>query len=143
MNEPHQRSIQKKKSKEVRICIEFSTGLNDALKDCHHLLPSPEDIFVGLNDWKFFSKIDLSDAYFQIPLEEESSKLLYINTHRGLYKFERLPLEVKVVTAIFQLVMDTMLSSLDFSIGYLDDILMNCKTVVEYKDHVHILTKDT
>ena len=33
--------------------------------------------------------------------------------------------------------MDTMLSDLDFSVAYLDDILMNSKSVVEHKDHVH------
>lgn len=33
--------------------------------------------------------------------------------------------------------MDTMLSSLDFSVAYLDDILMKSQSVVEHKDHVH------
>ena len=33
--------------------------------------------------------------------------------------------------------MDTMLSSLDFSDAYLDDILMNSKSVVEHKEHIH------
>ena len=100
-------------------------------------LYSPEDLFAKLNGGKFFSKIDLSDAYLQIPVEEESSKLLFMNTHQGLYKFEGLPFEVKVAPAIFQQVMDTMMSGLDFSVAYLDDILMNSKRVVEYKDHTH------
>ena len=76
-------------------------------------------------------------AYLQIPVKEESSKLLCISTHRGLYKFERLPFGVKVTLAIFQQVMDTMLSSLDFSVAYLDDNLMNSKSVIGHKDHVH------
>ena len=33
--------------------------------------------------------------------------------------------------------MDTMLSGFDFSVAYLDDILIYSKTVVEHKDHVH------
>ena len=33
--------------------------------------------------------------------------------------------------------MDNMLSGLDLSVDYLDDILMNNKNVVEHKDHVH------
>ena len=81
----------KKKSKELRVCADFSTGLNADLKDCHYPLPSPEDIFAKLNGGNFFSKTDFSDAYLQIPVEEESSKLLCINKHCGLYKFERLP----------------------------------------------------
>ena len=78
----------KKKSKDIRVCRDFSTGLNAALKDCHYLLPSPEGIFTKLNGEEFFSKIDLSNAYLQILIEKESSKKLCINTHCRLYKFE-------------------------------------------------------
>ena len=115
----------------------FSTGLNTALKDCHYPLPSPEDIFAKINSGKFFSKIDLSEAYLQIPVEEKILKQLFINTHLRLYKFERLTFGVKVAPAIFQQVMDTMQSGLDFSVVYLDDILMNKKRLIEHKDHVH------
>ena len=91
---------------------------------------------------KIFSKIDFSNAYLQIPVEVVSSKLLCINTHRGLYKLERLPFGDKVAPAIFQQVMDTMLSSLDFALAYLDDILMKSKSKTEHKEHVHkVFTK--
>ena len=86
----------KKKSKEIHVCTDFSTGLNAALKDCHYHLPCPEDIFAKLNGWKIFSERDLSNAYLQISVEEESSKLLCLRTHHGLYKFETLPFRVKV-----------------------------------------------
>lgn len=76
----------KKKSNQIRVCADFSTGLNDALQDHHYPLPSPEEIFNKLNGGKIFSKIDLSDAYLQIEVDEESSKLLCINAHKGLYK---------------------------------------------------------
>ena len=87
-------------------------------------LPSPEDVFTKLNGGKVFSKIDLNDAYLQIPVENESAKLLCINTHRGLYRYERLAFGVKVAPAMFQQVMDTMLGGLVFAIAYLDDIIL-------------------
>ena len=34
--------IRKKKAKEIRLCSDFSTGLNAALKDYHYPLSSPE-----------------------------------------------------------------------------------------------------
>ena len=71
----------RKKSKEIRVCADFSTGLNAALKDYHNPLPSTEEVFNKLNGGKIFLKIDLSEAYLQIPVEENSSKLLCINTH--------------------------------------------------------------
>ena len=106
----------------------FSTGLNAALKDYHYPLPSPEEVFNRLNGGKVFSKIDLSEDYLQIPVEENSSKLLCINTHRGLYKFDRLVFGIKVAPAIFQEVMDTMLGGLDFTFAYLDNIVISSKT---------------
>ena len=39
----------KKKSYQIRICADFSTGLNDALQDHHYPLPNPEEVFNKLN----------------------------------------------------------------------------------------------
>ena len=125
----------KKKSKDIRVCADFLTGLNAALKDHHYPLPSHEEVFTKLNGGKIFSKIDLSEAYLQIPVEE-SSKLLCISTHKGLFKFNRLAFRIKVAPAIFQQIIDTMLSGLDFSIGYLDDILMKSETIEQHRKHV-------
>ena len=77
----------KKKSEQIRVCGDFSTGLNNMLQDHHYPLPSPEEIFAKLNGGKIFSKVDLSDAYLQIPIEEKCSKILCINTHKGLFKY--------------------------------------------------------
>ena len=117
----------RKKSKEIRVCADFSPGLNAALKDYHYPLPTPEEVFNKLNGGKIFSKIDLSEAYLQVPVEENSSKLLCINTHRGLYKFDRLVFGIKVAPAIFQQVMDTMLGGFDFTFAYLDYIVISRK----------------
>ena len=106
----------RKKSTEIRVCADFSTGLNAALKDYHYPLPSPEEVFNKLNGGKVFSKSDLSEVYLQIPVEENSSKLICINTHRGLYKFDRLVFGIKVAPAIFQQVMDTMLGGFDYTL---------------------------
>ena len=126
----------KKKSKDIRVCADFSTGLNAALKDHHYLLPNPKEVFTKLNGGKIFSKIDLSEAYLQIPVEEESSKLLCISIHKGLFKFNRLAFGIKVTPAIFQQIIVTMLSGLDFFIGYLDDILMKSETIEQHRKHV-------
>ena len=111
--------------------------MSTALKDYHYPLPSPEEVFNKLNGGKVFSKIDLSEAYLLIPEEENSSKLLCINTHRGLYKFERLVFGIKVAPAIFQQVIDTMLGGLDFTFTYLDDILISSKTKELHREHLN------
>ena len=130
---------ERKKSNQIRVCADFSTGLNQTLKDHHYHLPSPEEIFNKLNGGKIFSNIDLSDTYLQIKVEENSSKLLCINTHSCLYKFNRLAFGVKVAPAIFQQVMDAMLGDLDFATAHLDDILITSKSVTEHRKHIMCL----
>ena len=117
----------KKKNNKIQMCADFSTGLNDCLRDHTYPLPSPEDIFANLNGGKIFSKLDLSDAYLQVKVEEECSKLLTINTQTVLYKFNWLPFGLKASPSIFQQIMDTMLAGLDFTTADLDDILIKSK----------------
>ena len=104
----------RKKSKENRVWADFSTRLSAALKDYHYPLPSSEEVFNKLNGGNVFSKIDLSSAYLQIPVEENSSKELCINTQRGLYKFDKLVLGINVAPAILPQVMD-MLGGFNFT----------------------------
>ncbi|CAH8609833.1 unnamed protein product [Dicrocoelium dendriticum] len=108
----------------VRLCADFSTGLNAALEPHQYPLPLPDDVFAKLNGGKYFATLDLADAYLQLQVEPESRKLLTINTHRGLYQYNRLPFGVKTAPAIFQQVMDAMLTGLTGAAAYLDDIII-------------------
>ena len=84
----------------------------------------------------FQNWIYLQIAYLQIPVDEKCAEILIINMHEGLYKFLRLPFGIKVAPAIFQQVMDTMLSGLYFAITYLVNIFMKSKTQEQHARHV-------
>ena len=76
-----------------------------------------------------------------MKVEEECSKLLTINTHKGLYKFNQFPFEIlgetfKVSPNIFQQIMDTMLAGLDFATAYLNDILIKSKDRKIHFEHI-------
>ncbi|XP_065094589.1 uncharacterized protein K02A2.6-like [Ochlerotatus camptorhynchus] len=116
--------VVRKASGAIRICGDYSTGLNDALQPHQYPLPLPQDIFAKLANCKVFSQIDLSDAFLQVEVQEESREMLTINTHRGLYRYNRLPPGVKAAPGAFQQLVDTMLAGLKRSSGYLDDVLV-------------------
>lgn len=78
------------------------TGLNDALEQHQHPLPTPDDIFAKLNGGRYFTQLDLSETYLRLELDKEPKPLLTINTHRGLFRFNRIPFEVKPAHGIFQ-----------------------------------------
>jgi hypothetical protein len=58
-------------------------------------------------------------------LDEESSKFVTINTHKGLYQYTGLPFGIASAPAVFQHVMDTILQGVD-------DIIITGKTDEEH-----------
>lgn len=65
-----------------------------------------DELFATLNGGQHFTKLDLSEAYLQIELNEESKRYLVVNTHKGLYHFNCLPYSVASAPTTFQQVTD-------------------------------------
>ncbi|PIO69170.1 reverse transcriptase [Teladorsagia circumcincta] len=124
--------VVQKKNETICLCADFSTGLNDALEQYQHRLPTPDDIFIKLNGGRYFSQLDLAEAYLQMEMDEESRSLLTINTHRGLCQLNRLPFGVKAAPVIFQQQMDTLTAGLDGTAAYFYDIIVTGKTIDEH-----------
>ena len=95
------------------------------------------ELFANLSGGQTFTTLDLSHAYLQLELEEESQELVTINTHKGLYKYTRLPFGVASAPAIFQRTMESLLQGLPMVCVYIDDIISG-KTPEE---HLHNLNE--
>lgn len=130
--------IKKGKSGDVRICGDFKVSINPVLRTVQYPLPRIEDIFSSLAGGEKFSKIDLSQAYLQMEVEESSRKFLTINTHKGLYQYNRLVFGVASAPAIWQRAMDQVLQDIPGTQCYLDDILVTGK---DDENHFQNLSK--
>ena len=75
----------------ARICGDYKVTLNPCLQVQQHPIPQVEECFQAMNGGKKISKIDFSQAYNQVMLNEDSKNLTTINTHLGLYRWNRLP----------------------------------------------------
>ncbi|XP_041767451.1 uncharacterized protein K02A2.6-like [Anopheles merus] len=124
--------VVRKANGNVRLCGDYSTGLNSALRPHEYPLPLPEDIFAKLAHSKLFSKIDLSDAFLQVEVDPRHRPLLTVNTHRGLYTYNRLPPGIKVAPAVFQQLADTMLAGISGVSCYMDDIVIGGSSEQEH-----------
>ena len=71
-----------------------------------------------------FSKLDLQQAYLQLVLEDSSKQYTAINTHCGLFQYNRLPFGVSSAPGIFQRAMDNLLQGMTYVAAYMDDILV-------------------
>ena len=64
-----------------------------------------------MNGGEKFTRLDLFQAYLQLPLDEESQKLT-IHTHKGLFQYTKLLYGIVSAPAIFQMTMDKILQAL-------------------------------
>ena len=120
----------------VRICGDYKMTVNQVAKPDCYPIPRIEDLFASLSKGETFTKLDMSNAYQQLVLDEESRKLTTINTHKGLYQYRRLPFSVSAALAIFQRTMECMLRDIPHVCVYLDDILITGVDDAEHNDNL-------
>ena len=65
-------------------------SINRVLLDNPYPLPDTEDVFATLGSGTVLSKIDLSNAYQEMELTADNQQYLTVNTHKGLYAYQRL-----------------------------------------------------
>ena len=127
-----------KKNGDIRICGDYKVTVNSVLEVNKYPLPRPEDIFATLSGGKKFTTLDLAQAYNQMELDPESQKFVVVNTHRGLYKYKRLPFGTASAPAVFQRAMDQILQGMEHVTCYIDDVLI---TGVSEEEHLQNLTE--
>ena len=116
-----------KPDKSIRICGDYKVTVNSVLEVDQHPLPNPEQLIVKLSEGEKFTKLDLSQAYQQILLDEDSREYVTINTHKGLYRPTRLPFGVASASAIFQSKIEQVLQGIPMVVCRVDDILVSGK----------------
>lgn len=97
----------------VIIYDDFKVTLNNWLRTDHYPLPNPEDIFAKTAGAKLFSKLDLTAAYSQPKVSNNSQELLSINTHKGLFTYARLPYGITNAGSLFQATIHQNLSGME------------------------------
>ena len=116
----------------VRLCGDYKVTVNQALIAETYPLPVVDDLLAALARGKVFSKLDMSNAYLQLPLDEASQQHVVINTHKGLFKYHRLPFGVSTAPSIFQRCMDSVLQGLEGVVAFIDDVLVTGETEEEH-----------
>lgn len=134
--------VPKKNSNDIRLCVDFKKTINRSIDSEHCVLPLPSDIFASLNGGIYFCVIDLKGAYQQLQISESSKELFTINTHIGLFRYNRLTYGISSAPGIFQCIMDAILSNLSKTKCYLDDILIHGSSLEEcYKNVRKVLER--
>ena len=118
----------------VRIWSDYKVSINKVVEDTPYPLPTADDIFSTLAGGQvfFYTKIDLSNAFNQLKVDESSSKYLTINTMKGLFQPTRLPYGIKTAPLMLQNVIDQVLHGIPGVCCYIDDILITAISEAEH-----------
>ncbi|UYV68418.1 hypothetical protein LAZ67_5004276 [Cordylochernes scorpioides] len=108
---------------------------NRVYKD-RYPIPKLEDFNHILRKTRYYSKIDLFKAHYQIPINEEDREKTAVITPFGLFEFEVMSFELYGAPATFQRFINQVLWGLDFVFPYLDDILVASKSEEEHESHL-------
>ena len=127
--------ILRKRNGTLRLCIDYRKINARTIKDSYPL-PKIEDLFMTLGSSKYFSAMDLSKAYYQVPLTERAKKISAFTTPMGLYEFERLSFGMVNAPATFQRLMENCFRDMNLVdlIIFLDDLLVHAETLEELEE---------
>ena len=131
-----------KKNGKVRLCGDYRITINPVLCQSACITPDFDQIFAKLSGARYFSKIDLQNAFLQIPLDESSKEVTTLNTPFGLYRYNFLPFGLSVSPGIFQGVINKIIDGLLGVLAYQDDVLVFAETKMKHDQYLkELLTR--
>ena len=127
--------IVKKKDGSNRICVDYRK-LNKLTVADPEPMVTAEDLFQRLGKSKYYSKIDLSKGYWQIPVAEEDIEKTAFITPDGTYDFLRMPFGMKNSEATLVRGMRKILAGMNNVDSYIDDLIIHTN---DWQAHLQVL----
>ncbi|XP_062542458.1 uncharacterized protein K02A2.6-like [Armigeres subalbatus] len=126
--------------KNVRICVDMRQA-NRAIIPDRHPLPTFEEIMPHLDGCRFFSKIDLVQAFHQIELSPESREITTFVTPNAYYRYKRLMFGMNCAAELFKRQIERVLQGLPGTKVFIDDVLVYAATKQEHNERVEAVFK--
>lgn len=131
-----------KKDGRIRVCIDC-TPANRVTQSFDWPLPRLQDLRYFVSGAKYFSRIDLKDAFFRISIPVEFRHLTAFKVGSQSYRFRRMPFGLKTAPAVFQRFMDEGLAHLSHvAFWYMDDIIIKAETIASLRQREASIRKE-
>ncbi|CAF4371887.1 unnamed protein product [Rotaria sp. Silwood2] len=126
-----------KKDSTWRMVVDYKKLNNITIKDNHPLTNMKQMIQILGEGYQFFSKLDMKSGFWQVPFKEEDKHKTAFITPYGLYEWNVLAQGLKNSPLSFQQVMlDVSSPCRQFSLVYIDDIVIFSGTFEEHFNHL-------
>jgi len=114
-----------KKDGTYRFCVDYRP-LNKITKKDVYPLPKIDEVFDQLGGAAYFSALDLTSGYWQIPMHPDDKEKTAFRTRDGLFEWNVMPFGLSNAPGSFQRDMEYVLSSVLWkcALVYIDDIII-------------------
>ncbi|UYV71446.1 hypothetical protein LAZ67_8003250 [Cordylochernes scorpioides] len=135
-------TLVRKRDNTMRLCIDFR-HVNELVPSDLHPLPLIETVLDNLSKARVFSTVDISNAYYQIPIAEESQPLLSFVNQQGQYNLKRLPFGFRSAPQIFECVITQLIHKhhLSFIAHYYDYFVIFSDSSEQHLTHLRLFFK--
>ena len=132
----------RKKDKSIRVTVDYQY-LNSVTERVAYPFPFADVIFSKLAMAVFFTVIDLTSGYYQVPLDPDCRAYTAFLCSKGCFEYLVLPMGLTNAVETFQRLMNEVLKGLinDFCQVYLDDIIIYSATLDDHIEHVQIVVE--
>eukprot|EP00064_Thunnus_orientalis_P020905 superscaffoldBa00006036_g21057 len=126
-----------KKNGDLRVCTDFRELNRRTFKDAFPL-PHQSDALAALGGNVFFSSMDLTSGFFNVPLHEDDKKFTACTTPVGLYEYNRLPQGLCNSPGSFMRLMTSIFGDQNYTslLCYLNDLLIFAPSDAEYNYNI-------
>ncbi|XP_055615315.1 uncharacterized protein K02A2.6-like [Toxorhynchites rutilus septentrionalis] len=117
---------------DLRLCVDMRRA-NMAIVRERHIMPTIEDFLPRFTSAKWFSRLDVKEAFHQVELENGSRYITTFITHMGLFRYKRLMYGIACAPELFQRILEQILSPFSKNVvNFIDDILIFASTEQEH-----------
>lgn len=116
---------------ELRLCIDMRRA-NQAIQRLNHPLPIFDDFSPKFRNAKYFTTLDIKQAFHQVELKESCRDITTFITNWGLYRYKRLLFGVNCAPELFQNLMESILAGCKNTVVFIDDIMVFGSTEEEH-----------
>ena len=127
--------VVKKRDGSNRVCVDYRK-LNKVTVFDPEPMPLLRDMLQKLEKAQYFSRLDLSKAYWQIPVAEADIPKTAFVTFEGKFEFLKMPFGMKSAGATLTRCMNELLRGAKNVCNFMDDILVYTET---WQEHLKVM----
>lgn len=125
---------------DIRLCTDMRRA-NEAISRENLPFPRVETVLAKLSGCKYFSKLDLKNAFLQYELHPDSRYITTFVTHIGNFRHKRLPFGINSAAEQFQWHFAKLLTPVAMAVNFLDDVAVGGRTEKEHDENLEKVLK--